>query len=145
MGSQMRSGQFEWMLDSEGKLRSPTTWNKDRVEEEAPELWRICFIFRARADLLVVTTSMAVWVELKVESKTPTVRGDTYHQKATQRDIAELAPMIMSGLGGLEHFNLHIQRRPSKEPSVTTWADIVVSDLPHWESSRLLFRTRRGT
>jgi len=139
------AGQFAWMLDSKGKLRSPASWKSAKVKEEAPELRRLCFMFRARADILVETTSMAVWVELKVDSRTPTEREDTYHQPSTQRDIAKLAHLMIPGLERLHPLNLLIQRKPSKTPFVATWNAVVDADLPHWKSSRLFARSGQGT
>jgi hypothetical protein len=134
--SDKEAGQFEWMLDSRQKLRSPFTWKNSKLAE-AQDLRRLSFIFRARPDLLVLTTKIAAWVELKVESITPAVRPDEYSQRETQIDIATFAPLIVDALKNFEPLNLLIQPRSSQEPHVVTWRDVVLPDLPHWNFARL--------
>jgi hypothetical protein len=139
IGSDKKAGDFNWMFDARGGLRSPATWNRDKMNEEAPNLRPLHFLFSARADLLVLTTEVAAWVELKVVSRTPPTRSDSYSQLGTQKDIATYAPLMVQELESLTPLNLLIQRQPSRKPDVATWEEVVIIG-PVWNFDRLFPR-----
>lgn len=137
VGSRVPAGHFEWMNTSKAKLRSPATWSRPKMDVDAPELRPLYFLFRARADLLVLTANVAAWVELKVESRTPPVRSDSYSQPDTQKDIARFAHLILPELAARKPLNLLIQRRSSHTPGVVSWDQVIDRDAPHWNIRRL--------
>ncbi|MGX9967099.1 hypothetical protein ACVFYP_27500 [Roseomonas sp. F4] len=120
-------------------LRSPASWSTDEMRAASPLVERLRFMFLARPDLLVITTECALWVELKVESSTPS-RRQGYWQPETQRHIAEAARLIVPELANLRPLNVMIQREPNTEHLHLTWQQIVGDE---WDYDILKPR-RRG-
>jgi hypothetical protein len=106
-------------------LRSPAFWSRQQMRTASPRVERLAFMFRARADLLVVTERRAIWLELKVATSLKPRRGDGYSQSETQRDIADAAHLVVPELANRKAMNLVIQREVSTIAPHLTWQQLV--------------------
>ena len=124
----------------EDEIRSPASWDKQEMQGASSMVERLRFMFRARPDLLVITTKFAVWIELKVDSKSRQPRNG-YYQPDTQQHIAEAAHLVVPELTDRRYLNLVIQREPSPKPLHFTWQQIVGGE-SGWEFDVLKPRNR---
>ncbi len=128
------------LLTEKGRVRSPAVWKLAKLPPLDKGLARVCQLFRARADLLVLTScELAIWIELKVAS------GLTTDQMRMQKDIAAFAPLAVPGLRQFTAINVLIQPEEkylSKHGEyIFSWKDLGASD---WCPRLLLPRRERG-